>query len=101
MTLVRGSSNLTTRQTTGTLSTHSGYNLPWNYNALLHDWHHYAYTENFGPTGLLDEVYGSNKTFKAWLAELRLRESGGEKDVVKLAREDLAEKEEAGARLEL
>lgn len=23
----------------GTLSTHSGYNLPWNYNALQHDWH--------------------------------------------------------------
>lgn len=56
----------------GSLSAHSGYNLPWNYNALQHDWHQcaepafspvtvgrltdlplrsYIYTENFGPNG--------------------------------------------------
>ncbi|KAM0786821.1 hypothetical protein ACM66B_002252 [Microbotryomycetes sp. NB124-2] len=79
----------------GTLSTHSDFNLPLNYNALLHDWHHYAYTENFGPTGLLDAVYGTDKNFRTWLAELHRREN--EADVVKSARQDLVEKENVGA----
>ncbi|SCV67460.1 BQ2448_5071 [Microbotryum intermedium] len=33
----------------GTLNTHSGYNFVGGFNSLYHDWHHYAYTENFGP----------------------------------------------------
>lgn len=76
----------------GTLSTHSGYNLPYNFNALQHDWHHYSFTENFGPTGLLDEWYGTNKTFKAWLNELQRRDALGD------ARAELAEKEDARER---
>jgi len=58
----------------GTLCTHSGYNIPGLFNALQHDWHHYAYTENFGPTGLLDGILGTDKNFKVWLGELKLRD---------------------------
>lgn len=58
-----------------TLSTHSGYSLPFNTNALQHDWHHYFYTENYGPTGLLDAVHGTNTVFRAWLKELARRDA--------------------------
>ena len=34
----------------GTLSTHSGYNLPWNFNALQHDWHQQV-VRNFSAVG--------------------------------------------------
>jgi methylsterol monooxygenase len=78
----------------GTLSTHSGYNLPWNSSALQHDWHHYIYTENYGPTGLLDSWYGSNTVFRAWLAELKSREGGG--DVLAMARKEIARREATG-----
>lgn len=39
-----------------------------------------AYTENFGPLGLFDEIHGTNKTFKSWLGELKRRD-GGENDL--------------------
>lgn len=37
--------------------------------ALVHDWHHYFNTENYGPVGLLDAIFKTNKTFKAWTSE--------------------------------
>lgn len=74
----------------GTLSTHSGYNLPFNSNALQHDWHHFFYTENYGPTGLLDSFHGSNKVFSAWLGELERREGLKGDDLGKVAREKIA-----------
>ncbi|KAL8287496.1 hypothetical protein RQP46_003354 [Phenoliferia psychrophenolica] len=76
----------------GTLSTHSGYNFPGSFSALEHDWHHYSFTEMFGPIGLCDEIAGSNKVFKAWLAELGSRNEGG-KATTAQAREALAELE--------
>lgn len=33
-----------------------------------------SFTENFGPTGILDQIYGSNRVFKAWLTELKRRD---------------------------
>lgn len=78
----------------GTLSTHSDFHLPFNYNALLHDWHHYAYTENFGPTGLLDGIYGTDSNFRKWLAELSRRDA--DDDLAKTARKDLVAKEADG-----
>jgi sterol desaturase/sphingolipid hydroxylase (fatty acid hydroxylase superfamily) len=77
----------------GTLSTHSGYNLPWNFNALQHDWHHYSFLENFGPSGILDELHGSNKKFKGWLAELARRDGKGDRRTLMKAREELAKLE--------
>lgn len=35
-----------------------------------------SFTENFGPTGLLDELLGTNKGYKSWLGELKRREVG-------------------------
>lgn len=78
----------------GTLSTHSGYNIPGNFNALQHDFHHYSFTQNFGPTGLLDQIHGTNDIFKAWLKELSLRDND-DNDVVK-AREEIARRERDG-----
>ncbi|EPQ25656.1 uncharacterized protein PFL1_06793 [Pseudozyma flocculosa PF-1] len=54
----------------GTHAHHSGYNIPFLGNALPHDWHHYATVENFGPTGLLDALLGTDKTFRSWLREV-------------------------------
>ncbi|BEI89683.1 uncharacterized protein CcaverHIS019_0210450 [Cutaneotrichosporon cavernicola] len=72
----------------GTLCTHSDYNIPGLYDALIHDWHHYAFTENFGPTGLLDDILGTNKQYKVWLAELRRRDGEGWKHAARTALAD-------------
>ncbi|KAM0746038.1 hypothetical protein T439DRAFT_307251 [Meredithblackwellia eburnea MCA 4105] len=78
----------------GTLATHSGYNFPGSFNALQHDWHHYSFTENFGPMGLLDRIHNTDKMFRSWLEELHRRETsagavGGGDDIVKKARVEL------------
>lgn len=44
---------------TTTLCAHSGYNIPWLYSSLQHDYHHFAFNENFGPTGMLDTLFGT------------------------------------------
>lgn len=110
----------------GTLSTHSGYNLPFNYkcvvvlnshasrltlfgnSALQHDWHHYFYQENYGPTGALDALHGTNVVFRAWISELSRRDlekkrdgegngssrtENNNEDVYTRARREIAEKE--------
>lgn len=46
-----------------------------------------AFTENFGPIGILDHIYGSNRVFKAWLGELRLRDCGRDPRVALAAME--------------
>lgn len=93
----------------GTLATHSGYNFPLNFNSLQHDWHHCSfppvssfareteegadsYTENYGPTGILDNLHGSNVAFKAWMAELTARGDGVD------AREELVAMEKEALR---
>ena len=63
------------------------------------------YTENFGPTGVLDMVYGTNVVFKSWLAELTHRNgkaklkcnlSQGSEDVYTQARKEIAKREAGG-----
>lgn len=56
--------------------------------------------QNFGPSGVLDAMYGSNKKFKSWLAELATgeRELMGaanvdDQAVLKRARRELADAE--------
>lgn len=52
-----------------------------------------SFTENFGPTGLIDDVLGTNKQFKVWLSELKRRDvaAGVGKWGRKAARAELAE----------
>ncbi|KAI5479183.1 C-4 methylsterol oxidase [Pseudohyphozyma bogoriensis] len=70
----------------GTLGTHSGYNIPGLFNSLQHDWHHYSYTENYGPLGILDNINGTNVGFKAWLGELRRRDGNVDNAAEELAK---------------
>lgn len=46
-----------------TICTHSGYNIPWLPSNLQHDFHHFAFDENFGPLGILDALHGTNVKF--------------------------------------
>lgn len=63
----------------GTLLSHSGYNAPFQHSPLVHDWHHFDFSSNFGPTGLMDTLYGTNERFKAALKEARARHAGNER----------------------
>jgi len=56
---------------------HCGYNIPGLSGSLRHDYHHFAFTENFGPTGLLDAWYGTAKNYERLLAEA-IAGSGGD-----------------------
>lgn len=47
-----------------------------------------AFTENFGPTGLLDDILGTNKQYKVWLTELRRRDGEGWKHAARTALAD-------------
>lgn len=58
--------------------------------ALVHDWHHYFYTENYGPVGLLDGIFKTNKTFKAWTSETICTFKGDRIQARKAALEKLA-----------
>ncbi|KAG9006651.1 hypothetical protein FRB90_009800 [Tulasnella sp. 427] len=60
----------------GTLCTHSGYNIPYCHRALTHDYHHYAFNENFGPIGVLDAFYGTSNNFKRIMKEAQARHNG-------------------------
>lgn len=55
------------------LSVHSGYNLPGTPSSLQHDFHHFAFTENFGPIGFLDVIHKTNKKYQKALSDARLR----------------------------
>lgn len=74
----------------GTLCTHSGYNLPGLPSNLQHDFHHFAFDENFGPTGLLDYFHKTNKKFVKTLEEARSRVDGDEERARKMVMERLA-----------
>ena len=77
----------------GTICTHSGYNIPWMPSNLQHDFHHYAFNENFGPTGLLDAFHKTNQKFTNTLKQARLRMDGDEEKARKLVLENLAKAE--------
>jgi methylsterol monooxygenase len=76
--------------TFGTICTHSGYNTPWLPSNLKHDFHHFAFNENFGPTGLFDSMHSTNKRFKRTLQEARLRVGGDDERARQLVLENLA-----------
>ena len=74
----------------GTICTHSGYNIPWLPSNLQHDFHHFAFNENFGPTGLFDAVHSTDKKFKRALHEAKLRVGGDDEKARALVLENLA-----------
>ena len=48
------------------MTVHSGWKIPGMQSPLVHDWHHLFPCENLGigPSGFLDEFYGTNKQWK-------------------------------------
>lgn len=59
-----------------TICTHSGYNVPWLPSNLQHDFHHFAFDENFGPLGLLDALHGTNRRFRQTMEKALSRVDG-------------------------
>lgn len=74
----------------GTICAHSGYNIPWLPSNLQHDFHHFAFDENFGPIGVLDALHCTNKKFKKTMQEAQIRTGGDEKKARKIVLENLA-----------
>lgn len=62
----------------GAICSHSGYNLCWVSSNLQHDFHHFVFNENYGPTGLLDAFHHTNVKFKWTMQQARLRADGDE-----------------------
>lgn len=53
--------------TFGTISHHCGYSFPWligSLNPKFHDYHHFSFKYNFGLTGHLDFLHGTDKGFR-------------------------------------
>ena len=62
----RGSICPFTRPVINTTVVHAGYHFPFVYpSPEHHDFHHEAFTSNFGVTGLCDWFYGTDAAFKA------------------------------------
>ncbi|OAA58279.1 sterol desaturase [Cordyceps fumosorosea ARSEF 2679] len=78
-----------------TLVAHSGYNIPFLPPNLGHDFHHFAFNENFGPTGLLDRLHGTDKKYVATMREALARTDGDEERARKMVLRRLAEIEVA------
>lgn len=75
----------------GTICAHSGYNIPGLPSNLQHDFHHFAFDENFGPTGLLDYFHCTNKKYKSTLDDAMSRTDGDEERARKMVLERLAQ----------
>lgn len=74
----------------GTVCTHSGYNIPWMPSNLQHDFHHFAFDENFGPTGILDAMHGTDKKFTRVMEEARRRTRGDDEEARQIVLQNLA-----------
>lgn len=73
-----------------TICVHSGYNIPGLPSNLKHDFHHFAFTENFGPTGVLDMLHSTNRRFKSVMADAIARTGGDEERARVMVLERLA-----------
>ncbi|KAM0664394.1 hypothetical protein ACQRIU_006976 [Beauveria bassiana] len=74
----------------GTICSHSGYNIPGLPSNLQHDFHHFAFDENFGPMGFLDALHKTNKKYTATMAEAMARTNGDEERARTIVLERLA-----------
>jgi methylsterol monooxygenase len=57
---------------------------------LQHDFHHFAFDENFGPTGILDAFHCTDKKFKRTMEEARHRARGDDEEARKIVLGNLA-----------
>lgn len=54
--------------TTNATCVHSGYDISNFFpNPYSHDWHHEKWSENFGSVGFMDDICGTNESFKKML----------------------------------
>lgn len=74
----------------GTICSHSGYNIPWLHSNLQHDFHHFAFDENFGPTGLLDYFHKTNRKYVKAMEDATSRTGGDEEKARLMVLERLA-----------
>ena len=79
-----------------TICAHSGYNIPWLPCNLQHDYHHFAFDENFGPMGLLDSLHGTNVRFRRTMEKALLKMKGSKEGARALVLERLAVSETTG-----
>ena len=54
-----------------TVSSHSGYHLPFMPSPESHDYHHAVFNNNYGATGILDWLHGTDKDFRRSLQKKR------------------------------
>uniref|UniRef100_A0AC34RJH6 Fatty acid hydroxylase domain-containing protein n=1 Tax=Panagrolaimus sp. JU765 TaxID=591449 RepID=A0AC34RJH6_9BILA len=54
-----------------TTVSHSGYHFPFLPSPEAHDYHHFAFTQNYGTLGVLDTFHGTNDQFKKTAASKR------------------------------
>lgn len=59
-----------------TICAHSGYNLPFARSSLRHDYHHFAFNVNYGPTGLLDTFHKTDLSYRKALTDALKRAKG-------------------------
>ncbi|KAF5862709.1 Chromosome 5 4 [Aspergillus alliaceus] len=74
----------------GTICTHSGYNIPCMPSNLQHDFHHFSFDENFGPTGFLDAIHSTDRKFRRTMEDALIRVNGDEERARQLILENLA-----------
>lgn len=81
-----------------TIAVHSGYNVPGLPSNLQHDFHHFAFNENFGPTGLLDKFHSTNRKFVEALTDAKVKSGGDEEKARTMVLEKLARAEVEAAK---
>jgi methylsterol monooxygenase len=57
---------------------------------LQHGFHHFAFDENFGPTGFLDAIHSMNKKFRRTMEGAKIRVNRDEERGRQLILENLA-----------
>lgn len=55
------------------MHTHSGYDFYGMPSSLSHDFHHAAFNNNFGVTGILDRLHNTDIQYQQWLVEHKCR----------------------------
>lgn len=43
---------------------HAGYTIPGFPAPAAHDWHHWKFNENFGTTGIIDRILGTDRSYR-------------------------------------
>ncbi|XP_065886347.1 fatty acid hydroxylase domain-containing protein 2-like [Dysidea avara] len=59
--------------TLSSLSSHSGYHMPFSFSPEAHDFHHLKFNNNFGVLGILDCLHGTDEAFRKTAAYKRHR----------------------------